>query len=129
MEPIISPWIVYALGVVDGANDLIGSAAIIGAIMSTVGACVLIGLHCCDDDEALDTKRRLSKPFRWVAAATLICSALCVAIPNSQTLLLMVVSNEITAERVKAAGGTLEDVRAAVKSDVIEIIEAAQGDD
>ena len=94
MTPIISPWIIYALGLCDGAKILL-------LIIGLCGGAVYIGIGL----EEWAWKIRKS-----VVALLMLCCVAGFLIPSEDTAMKMLVAQNVTYERVEVVGQTVEEI-------------------
>lgn len=92
MEPIISPWIIYALPLVD---TLIAVLSVVSMLAMTS----LIILYI-DDDFRKDMGTKIVKGV-WVVF--IISTLLAIFIPNKETLIAMYVANQVTPDNLNHA--------------------------
>lgn len=102
MTPIINPWIIYALGMCEGAKILLLIIGLCGGI-----AYIGIGLE----------------PWAWeirksVVALLVLCCVAGFLIPSEDTAMQMLVAQNVTYERVEAVGQTVEDIY----EDILDVI-------
>ena len=107
MTPLINPWVFYLLSVADGVVVasvilviIMGGAALIWYIATTADADFL-------GEEELATAMRRVKTFAAVAIVSLIVS---IFTPSSKTITQMLVAQNVTYERVEAAGDIVQEV-------------------
>lgn len=107
MTPVINPWVFYFMSIADG----IGVASLILAII--IGGIALVcGIATIADAEFLDeeklaTERRSVQTLAAVAIVSLIVS---IFTPSSKTITQMLVAQNVTYERVEAAGDIVQEV-------------------
>lgn len=116
MEPIISPWLIWAIQSCGNVKGILTGCSIVSAIVFA-GLLMVIGVMRSDDgDECLhvDYSKEIkrAKRIRNIAAIvmipTLIISAL---MPDKETATLMAVSSYITEDNINAvADGTKEAI-------------------
>lgn len=92
MEPIISPWIIYALPLVD---ELIAILSVVSMLAMTS----LIILYI--DDEF--RKVMGTKIVKVVWVVFIISTLLAIFIPNKETLIAMYVANQVTPDNLNHA--------------------------
>ena len=97
MEPIISPWIIYAVAILNKVYILAVIAVMICSVMFLIAA--PIGL-IEDDDDARHVLKKLKWPF-IVSVLVLIVT------PDKQTLLTMLVAQYITPDNIQAVQGNI----------------------
>lgn len=92
MEPIISPWVIYALPLV---NALIAVLSVVSMLAMTT----LIILYTDDDfREVMGTQ---VVKITWIVF--IISGLLAIFIPNKETLIAMYVANQVTPDNLSHA--------------------------
>ena len=127
MEPIISPWFIYFLSVVNSLQVVCAIVGIIGVILWIIfmGVAWSNLAEYGKDDDDYKRFRRLAKPILPVWIITLF---LAIFVPTKNTLIGMYVADKLTydiAEKIIDAG---KDVKNELKKDVIDIIESITKD-
>lgn len=131
MEPIISPWLIYLISRCDTViSFLCGALVTIGAVAGVV----LIftgGLSATSIDDDDKQPLRAALPYiKKSAVVFLILSVLYLIVPSKNTLICMIVADNITEDRVSfvadEAGETVDSVRETIKEDIIDIIRATK---
>jgi len=133
MTPIVSPWFIYFLGVIDSINAVLAFVAIISGLATLgfiIGTMVMKaeaeGEYGDKDDKKWEEYwRKLRKICLPIFLITLMLG---IAIPSKNTLIAMYVTGFVTTDNVTKAieaGGNFKD---GVKKDIIEIIEAMKGE-
>ena len=92
MEPIISPWLVYALSLV---NPLIIILAVIAILAVTVLTIIYTDYAFYDD--------RNSNEVKAIWAVFVISTLLAIFIPSKNTLIAMYIANHITPDNLSNA--------------------------
>lgn len=92
MEPIISPWIIYVLPLVD---TLIAVLSVVAMITMPI----LIILYI-DHDFRVDTGSTIVK---GVWAVFIISTLLAIFIPSKETLIAMYIANQVTPDNLSTA--------------------------
>ena len=126
MTPIISPWFIYFLSIVDGIKYVALAFAIVAGIAILVGAVRMsMGAGFGEDDSDLIGGRAILKkailPF-------IVFLFLAILIPSRNIIIAMYVTKFVTTDNVTKAieaSGNFKDV---IKKDIIEIIEAMKGE-
>ncbi len=114
MTPIISPWIFYALSVVDAVKGI----SIAAMVIAIAGALVVGAIVFIDD---LDLTPRLVK----IVVIPLVTSVvLSIFIPSEKTITKMIVAQNVTYERVEVIGDTVETVY----NDIMSLFEQGESD-
>ena len=92
MEPIVSPWIIYALPLVDTLIAVL-------SLVSMLAMASLIILYIDDDfREVMGTKI-----VKVVWVVFIISTLLAIFIPNKETLIAMYVANQVTPDNLSHA--------------------------
>ena len=92
MEPIVSPWIIYALPLVDTLIAVL-------SLVSMLAMASLIILYIDDDfREVMGTKI-----VKVVWVVFIISTLLAIFIPNKETLIAMYVANQVTPDNLSVA--------------------------
>lgn len=92
MEPIISPWLVYALSLV---NPLILILSVVAILAVTVLVIFYTDYDCCDE--------RSSNEVKVIWAVFIISTLLAIFIPSKNTLIAMYVANHVTPDNLSNA--------------------------
>lgn len=131
MEPIISPFFIYLLSIIDtikGISGVIGGLCFIALTVSIIAMWVLkhADEHTFCDEDAWKLTWKTVKHYTLLPA--ILCLTLTIFAPSRNILIAMYVSNYITTDNVTKAieaSGNFKDV---IKKDIIEIIEAMKGE-
>lgn len=126
MEPIISPWFFYLLGVVESMNVILAIflvAAITGLVISIIGYTVT---KYCTDDDWEEYVPVWKKWLRLSLICTIAFSIPCTFIPSKNTLIWMVVAKNVTYQNAEKAIEAGDNIRDVLKKDMIDIIQALQ---
>jgi len=90
-EPIISPWIFYALNMVDNLRGgAIGIAAL--CLMALVFTPILLDTGCT------------MKHIKYLFVTFVISISLLIFVPNSQTITQMIIAQHVTVNNIAKAG-------------------------
>ena len=123
MEPIISPWLIYFIGIADSLKETFEALTVIsliGLVISVVG--VLVVKYCEDfDDEFLPMWRKIKRVSLFLFIPFVF---LYLFIPSRNTIIGMVVVKHITSDNVTALVDAGKDVKDELKADIVEIIES-----
>lgn len=118
MEPIISPWIFYFIGVADSICAFFiftGSAVIVLSIIS-----VIVAFDCFMEDE-LKIKLRL---FFKIGLAGIFLVFISLLIPSKEICYKMLIAKYATKNNVSRIISSGKDVKETIKNDVIDIIKS-----
>lgn len=96
MEPIISPWWFYLVGIV----GYVGMALKIGAL--ALGSLAVIVILDCD-------KESTKKLCIWTGVVALVMLLLSAFIPDRQTAYTMLAASVITPDNIQAVQGNIAD--------------------
>lgn len=109
MKPIINPWIVYLIDLLDNLKGILVIALIIFGCVAVVLA-IVWGVFSMDydqdDDFIVACKKYLKKSTIWFCISGLLFTA----IPSKDTMYTMFVLENVTTENIKAIGKTGKDV-------------------
>lgn len=92
MEPIISPWLIYALPLVD---TLIITLAIVGMLAITVLVIIYTDYDFYD--------KRNSNEVKAIWAVLIISTLLAIFIPSKNTIIAMYIANHVTPDNLSNA--------------------------
>jgi hypothetical protein len=97
MEPIISPWVIYAVQLLDNLRDV----AMILFVLSGI-ASVLLAIPVILDDK--DLPKKYLKKAVIIAA---ICGGMDIIIPNKETMITMIAASYITSDNIQMTQGNI----------------------
>jgi len=117
--PIISPFWIYLLGIVDKINSITKVGFLLTFIVFlTVVIISIIAKLDGDDNSALT----LSSYAKKLSILSVFFGLLLLVMPTQKTLVGMLIAKNITVERVEKITGTGESIKKELKQDVIDII-------
>lgn len=133
MKPIISPWLIYFLSVLDGINLVGAGIFILGLIGIPVS---LFIIYCFNDNypggETDAVKKAFSSVKPYIIAYAIFVGVACF-IPTKTTVYQMIVAKELTPDNIstitQAAGDTAEDVADYVVDIITRVSEAVKNND
>lgn len=134
MEPIVSPWLIYLLGLVEPINGILFGVctfSIVGAIIFVVSKIVYVIYKEAEyngDKRCSATANRVAGLFKRTLYVFPLMLILAVAMPSRNTLIGMIVAKQITPNNVKVAVQAGKDFKDEVKKDVLDIIMAVTKD-
>lgn len=125
MEPVVSPWFIYWLGMIDSIGGVFRVSLFLG-ILSTViyhiGHTMTIGY---ESDHKLWVEGWGKK--RYLGYVLLAIGLPCaIFMPTKDTVLKMYVASYVTPDNLNIVKGASYNLKEQIKSDVIEILEAVK---
>ena len=107
MEPIISPWIVYLIGITDDVKTLFAACAIVLFVIIIIMAVVFL-LIIPAEQGSFDAIKHHSvrKAFKYCIVGAIVSMVIETFVPTGSTLYLMLVSENITEDNIKTLGGS-----------------------
>lgn len=112
MEPIISPWIIYAASLARKINIIAGILSLI------LGTCMFVALAMYSADDSDAVEKFIKKA--WIPLA--VCLAVLAIVPDNQTMMSMIVVQYITPDNINVVQGNIVDfvgqIMQAVKENV-----------
>lgn len=109
MKPIISPWLIYLIDLVDKFQVIINIALVVlGFTIICLGiAWLLFSMEYDKDDSIIVTcKKYLKKSIIWVVVSGLLFAV----VPSKDTMYVMLTLNNVTTDNIQAIGKTGKDV-------------------
>lgn len=109
MKPIISPWLIYLIDLVDKFQVIINIALIIlGFTIICLGiAWLLFSTEYDQDDSIIVTcKKYLKKSIIWFVISGLLFAV----VPSKDTMYVMLTLDNVTTDNIQAIGKTGKDV-------------------
>ena len=124
--PIISPFWIYLLGIVDKINLFteISFWLIFIAFLTMVIMALIAKLDYDDDDASM-----LFSYAKKLSVLFVFSGLLLIVIPSQKTLIGMFVAKNITVERVEKITETGKSIKKELKQDVIDIINSVMEND
>ena len=126
MEPIISPWFIYLLHIVDSVRD-ISAIVTIFLLIALAGLGVACGVSWEDFEE--ETILKIKKWLKINIVLGLCFSLIFIFVPNKRTIIAMYITDNITTDNVERAINLGKDFKKEIKKDIFEFIEKIQGDE
>ena len=103
MEPIINPWLIWALQTCNGLKIMLIIACIF------LGVCIIVSIvGYCESVDA-DDEKKCKKMRNGFIIATIFAALLAVAIPDKTTATHMVVASYITEDNLNKATVTVQE--------------------
>lgn len=103
MAPIINPKLIYLIGLIDRASQIIGlSGALLCAAIVICGIIYFISYDedWYDLDEGRELRKRL--PIRAMVIALVVCAFLSLLLPAKEDMIAMLIAKHATAENINA---------------------------
>ena len=106
MTPVINPWVFYFMSVADGIGIFAFVASVVLAFI------VALFFKRADDEKGFDQEAfdRYIKATKKAATAFAIAVFVAITVPSSETIMQMLVAQNVTYERVEAAGDIVQEV-------------------
>ena len=113
MKPIINPWIMYVIGLVNNISCVFKSFIIF--LLTTLIVVATIGFirfveNYDNFDEFLEEYHTAVKWFKKGCISLIIAGIVMILIPSEKTLYSMVVLENVTPNNIEIAGNTGKDV-------------------
>ena len=122
MEPIISPWLIYLIGIMSNLRVIVSIAAALFLLAALIAALSAIN----GQGAIIPKQKRLLKIARRLCCVVVFFAVIIVCIPSTNTCIAMIVANEVTYDRVHTAMDTGPEVVAEIKQDILDLIKAAK---
>ena len=109
MKPIISPWIIYLIDLVNKFQGIINAALyVLGFVIVGLGImCLLFSMEYDQDDSIIVTcKKYLKKSIIWFVVSVLLFAVF----PSKDTMYVMLTLDNVTTDNIQAIGKTGKDV-------------------
>ena len=121
MKPIINPWIVYLIDLLDNLKGVLVVALIIfGCVAVVLG--IVWGLfsmdYSQDNDFIVACKKYLKKSTIWFCISGLLFTV----IPSKDTMYTMFVLENVTTDNIQAIGKTGKDVVDYITNQIDKIV-------
>ena len=133
MEPIISPWLIYFLGVIgvvksDTISAFIGFFVVAGLITFIIGACnqkymeVTYSEETLKDDDEYKFSLVAKKIGKTALIPSLIFAIFLIFLPSKNTIIGMIAAKNITRDNIASVISAGKSVKDEIKSDIADII-------
>lgn len=123
MNHIVSPWIIYFIGISSNIGNLFLDLALISGIVSIV--LLILGLiflyDPCEEDNR-DSGRKILKKLYFLVPVFLIFCFLTTAIPSEKYLVAMCIADSLTENRAAGVIESGKDIHAVIKQDILDLI-------
>ena len=127
MEPIISPWLIYFLGIADAINLVLGivfvglGVGIFALILASVFS-FAAGEGCDDKDVDVIRGRACKKAVKRLIAPLVLSLFMVILMPSKNTIIGMIVAKNITRDNIASVIKAGKSIKEEVKSDLADII-------
>lgn len=104
MEPIVNPWLIYLVSIIEHLRNLFG---VINFLVLALDIFIVVGV-CIESDDAIavfyNREEKKIKPFiKLLIALTIICPLLVIFIPSKETIIAMYIANMVTPDNLNFA--------------------------
>lgn len=109
MKPIISPWLIYLIDLVDKFQGIINIALVVlGFTILGLGITWLLFSMDYDQDDSIivTCKKYLKKSIIWFVVSGLLFAI----VPSKDTMYVMLTLDNVTTDNIQAIGKTGKDV-------------------
>lgn len=113
MKPIIDPKLIYLIGLIDRASQIICACAVLLCVVLVI--CGFLFFFSYDEDiYAADDGRELRKrlPIRALVIALAVCTCLSLLLPTKENMIAMLIARHATAENI---GAVIEAIKIAAQ--------------
>lgn len=113
MKPIINPWIMYVIGLVNNINYIFTAGIVflfIAIIIDATFGFIRLVVDYDNFDEFLEDYHTAVKWFKKGCISLIIAGIVMIFIPSEKTLYSMVVLENVTPNNIEIAGNTGKDV-------------------
>ena len=104
MEPIVSPWLIYFVSIIENLHDFFEAVTF---IVMAIDIIIVMGAFIESDDAIAvfyNCEDKKIKPFiKLLIALTVICPLLVIFIPSKETIITMYIANMITPDNLNLA--------------------------
>lgn len=109
MKPIISPWVIYLIDLVDKFQGIISDAlCVLGFAIVVLGIMWLLFSMDYDQDDSIivTCKKYLKKSIIWFVVSVLLFAVF----PSKDTMYVMLTLDNVTTNNIQTIGKTGKDV-------------------
>ena len=97
MEPIISPWVIYVVQLLDNLRDICMVLLVLTCIVI-----VLLVIPAIMDEEDLPKKY-----LKMAVIIVAVCAGMDIIIPNKETMITMIAASYITPDNIQMTQGNV----------------------
>ena len=113
MKPIINPWIMYVIGLVNNINYIFTAGIVflfIAIIIAATFGFIRLVVDYDNFDEFLEDYHTAVKWFKKGCISLIIAGIVMIFIPSEKTLYSMIILENVTPNNIEIAGNTGKDV-------------------
>jgi hypothetical protein len=125
-DPIVSPWIIYLLGVIGNAVPIISAICIASAIGFALYLIFKIAGECCDYDSDKEEAKKIAKIIGFMRWVFLLSTLILLFFPSKNTIIGILIASKVTPTTISDAVRTGKDFKDEIKRDVIDLINAIE---
>ena len=117
MKPIIDPKLIYLIGLIDRASQIICACAVLLCVVLVI--CGFLFFFSYDEDiYAADDGRELRKrlPIRAMVIALVVCAFLMLLLPTKEDMTAMLIAKYATAENIDAVIDAIKNAAQEISS-------------
>lgn len=121
MKPIISPWVIYLIDLVDKFQGIISAAlCVLGFAIVVLGIAWLLFSTDYDQDDSIivTCKKYLKKSIIWFVVSVLLFAVF----PSKDTMYVMLTLDNVTTNNIQTIGKTGKDVVDYITNQIDKIV-------
>lgn len=120
MEPIISPWAIYVIELLDPLNGFL----IIAVVLSAITCIFMFSVYNSEEaSEEMQSFQLSCRKNLWKSVtAFIIFTVLCIAVPSKDTAYKMLACYYLTTDNIKTVGNTANDAIDTILDNVVKHI-------
>jgi hypothetical protein len=123
-DPIISPWLIYFIGISEQITNTCSAIAITTAVL--VGCTIVVfSMLALLSDGDLNMFKKI-KTWHFVSLLTVVfgCTAVSTLIPEPKYIVAIAISNEVTPQSLQTTSEAVINFKNEFKNDIIDILES-----
>ena len=115
MDPIVSPWIIYGIEMLNAVNTFLGSAMFVSGTVTILFSLMLIA------SDPTEKERDICQKKLWIPLTTfLVFGSLFVLLPSRDTGYKMLAASYVTTDNIKAVGGATNEAIDSILDNVVK---------
>lgn len=104
MEPIVNPWLIYLISIIEHLRNLFG---VINFLVFASDIFIVVGI-CIEADDAIGVfynreEKKIRPIFKLLITLTIICPLLTIFVPTKETIIAMYIANMVTPDNLNFA--------------------------